>query len=54
MAKHNLTWSDLNAEIDELRHRFPKLQDDDLFVLWFLRAYLTENESIAVEAVSGG
>lgn len=49
-----LTFADLKSAIRELGDRFPKLNDDDLFVTWFLRAYVTESEEKAVNAVTGG
>lgn len=44
----------LGQEIDDLRERFPKLKDDELFVLWFVWAYLTEDPDRAAEALVGG
>ena len=38
----------------QLGERFPRFGDDDLFVLWFLRAYLTDSEDRAAEAITGG
>ncbi|BCO30071.1 hypothetical protein TspCOW1_01740 [Thiohalobacter sp. COW1] len=49
-----LSISDLNAEIRELGERYPELKNDDLFVLWFLRAYITDDERLAAEAIAGG
>lgn len=46
--------NDLKREIRELRERYPALRDDDLFVLWFLRAFVTEDEATAAAAVCGG
>ncbi len=45
---------DLRREIVDLRERYPKLAEDDLFVLWFLRAFVTDDESQAVQALTGG
>lgn len=45
---------DLRVQIDELRVRYPALKDDDLFVLWFLLAYITDDERLAVQAIAGG
>lgn len=44
----------LRREIDLLRERVPNLKDDELFVVWFLRAYITEDEELALRSVSGG
>src|SRR5438094_96773 len=49
-----ITESDLKNEIVDMRERFPRLQDSDLFVAWFLKAYVTEKEKEAVGALVGG
>jgi hypothetical protein len=49
-----LSEHDLRREIDEYRERYPNLGDDDLFVLWFLRAFVSESEADAASAVRGG
>lgn len=49
-----LTEADLRREIADYRERYPKLGDDELFVLWFLRAFVTDDESQAVKALCGG
>ena len=54
MKKTDLTMDDLQQAIHELGDRFPKFGDDDLFVLWFLRAYVTDIEDRAAEAITGG
>jgi len=54
MAKEKLTIQDLNDALADIEDRFPNLCRDDLFTLWFLRAYATENEELAARAVSGG
>ena len=51
MAK--VTLSDLTRELREWGRRFPRLRDDALFVAWFLRAYVTDNEDQAVGALTG-
>jgi hypothetical protein len=38
------TEKDLRREIADLAERYPKLSEDDLFVLWFLRAFVTDDE----------
>jgi hypothetical protein len=48
------TEKDLSRELADLGERYPKLADDDLFVLWFLRACVTEDEQQAVGALTGG
>jgi AIPR protein len=46
--------ADLKNEIADMRERFPRLQDSDLFVAWFLKAYVTEKEQDAIGALVGG
>ncbi len=43
-----LTHQDLTRELETIREIYPKLTDDNLFVLWFLRAFITEDIDIAV------
>ena len=54
MASIRLSDSDLRREIDDFRERYPTLGDDELFVLWFLRAFVAEDEATAVKALCGG
>jgi len=54
MKKIELTLKDLKEALTELGERFRNFKDDDLFVLWFLRAYVTDNEDQAAKAISGG
>ena len=42
MVTHQMTLDHLKAELEEIATRYPNVNDDDLFVLWFLRAYVTE------------
>ena len=50
-----VTETDLKNEIADMRERFPRLQDSDLFVAWFLKAYVTgEKEDVAISALVGG
>ena len=44
----------LREQIDDIGQRYPALKPDQLFTVWFLRAYLTESEKAAVEAITGG
>jgi hypothetical protein len=54
MATAHLTDTDLRRELADFRDRYPKLAPDELFVLWFLRAFVAEDEGAAVSAVCGG
>lgn len=52
--KVELGIDDLKDQLDDIHRRYPTFKEDDLFVCWFLRAYLTEDEKLAAEAVTGG
>jgi hypothetical protein len=56
MAKRisELTINDLKGAIKELGEQYPNFDDDDLFVLWFLRAYVTDNLDKGAESITGG
>lgn len=54
MTTTALTEADLRRELDEFKERYPKLADDELFVLWFLRAFVAEDEGSAAAALCGG
>tara|TARA_B100002003_G_scaffold218239_1_gene219047 strand:- start:203 stop:1981 length:1779 start_codon:yes stop_codon:yes gene_type:complete len=49
-----LTYEQLEAEIKELGQKYNKFPDEDLFVLWFLSAYVTDNLEIAASAITNG
>lgn len=44
----------LRREVLEIRDRYPKLSLDNAFVAWFLRAFIVDDESTAVESLKGG
>jgi hypothetical protein len=50
----NVTDRDLRTEIADMRERFPRLQDSELFVGWFLTSFVTESEAEAIGALVGG
>src|SRR5712691_11515148 len=54
MATAHLTEADLRREIAEFRDRYPKLGDDELFVMFFLRAFVAEDDSAAMAGLCGG
>jgi hypothetical protein len=55
MSDHELaTHKRLKSELTELGNRYLGLKDDSLFVLWFLRAYVTDDEQKAADAICGG
>lgn len=45
--------ADLANEMADLRDRYPNLKDDELFVLWFLTAYVVDNPDVAANALVG-
>jgi AIPR protein len=45
---------DLREELTDLGSRFRSLSENDLFVLWFLLAYLVEDEDVAARGLVGG
>ena len=53
MRDKDLTFEQLKREIHELRDRFPRFQEEEVFVLWFLRAYVTDREEVAAESLAG-
>jgi len=53
MATARARLEDLKAELEELSHRNARFSDDNLFILWFLKAYVTDSESAAGDAVVG-
>src|SRR6266851_1213606 len=44
---------DLRLQLSDFHSRYPKLQDDELFVMWFLHSYLVEDENLAAKALVG-
>jgi hypothetical protein len=54
MTTTALTETDLRRELDEFKERYPKLADDELFVLLFLRAFVADDEGSALSALCGG
>ncbi|MBN1904810.1 MAG: AIPR family protein [Deltaproteobacteria bacterium] len=54
MAKGNFIMDDLKNELEELHQRYPVMKKEDLFIIWFLRAYVTEDLDAAAQAVTNG
>src|SRR5690349_19171579 len=54
MRRSELTLKDLRIELADFEERHPQLSEDDLFVAWFMRAYITDDEDAGVRAVAGG
>ncbi|MGH2655923.1 MAG: AIPR family protein [Actinomycetota bacterium] len=53
MPASNTSLAHLRAHVAELEEDFPHHAPDDLFLIWFLYAYLVEDITIADAAVSG-
>jgi len=45
---------DLKKEVEEIKDRYPAISIDNVFVAWFLRAFITDNEKSAIKALLGG
>ncbi len=54
MPTEKLSEKDLKRELNDLQARFPKLNDKQIFIAWFLRASITADEQTAVAALCGG
>lgn len=46
-------FNDLKKEVLEIQDRYPKLSSDNAFVVWFLRAFITEDEKNAFQSITG-
>ena len=53
MKTNDLTEKDLKIELDSLKEQFNNKKYDELFIAWFLRAFITENEEEAISALTG-
>lgn len=49
-----VTEKDLRAEIEDMRQRYRALKDDDLFVAWFMKCFVTDTEKEGVDSLVGG
>jgi hypothetical protein len=54
MATSQITTKDLQNELRDMRERFPSLKDDELFVAWFMKCFVTDTEDEGVASVIGG
>ena len=48
MAMIDTLMDDLKVELDELHHLYPVLKVEDLFLVWFLRAYVTDDLDLEI------
>lgn len=51
--KPRVSIDSIKSEIDQIRRTYPKLKDDSAFVLWFMLAYLTDSEDVALKSLTG-
>lgn len=54
MLDTKLSLSHLKKEIKELKQSFPVFKNEDLFVIWFLKAYVTDDDTEAADAIVNG
>lgn len=54
MKNLGVTYEHLKSEIKELGLKYYKLPNEDLFIMWFLRAYITDNLEEAANAITNG
>jgi hypothetical protein len=44
----------IKKEVKEITHQVPNISPDNAFIVWFLRAFFTDDQTQAVEALTGG
>ena len=49
-----VTEKNLKAEVEDVRERYRSLKNDDLFVAWFMKCFVTDTEEEAVASLVGG
>ena len=54
MPTEKLTLVDLKREMDDMQSRYPRLRHPEIFVAWFMRAFVTADEPSAVTSLCGG
>ena len=54
MPSAPLSMDDLSYQLEDFGQRFLSLENHQLFLLWFMRAYLTDDESRAANAITDG
>jgi hypothetical protein len=54
MSEANFLFQNLKTELEQLRQHHPALKEEDLFLVWFLRAYVTDDPEIAVKSITNG
>lgn len=51
MEKANAVTESLKVEIEQLGEQYNKLSDEDLFTVWFMRAFLTPDNNVAADSL---
>ncbi len=54
MPTEKLTQADLKREMDDMQSRYPRLRHPEIFVAWFMRAFVTADEQSAITSLCGG
>lgn len=49
-----VTEKDLKSEVEDMRQRYRNLKDDELFVAWFMKCFITDTEGEGVASLVGG
>lgn len=49
-----VTEKDLTAEVSDMRERYRNLKDDELFVAWFMKCFVTDTEEEGMASLVGG
>lgn len=52
--KEKITLGSIKDELKQIKNKSPHLKDDEAFVLWFLIAYLLDDEEQAKKCLTGG
>lgn len=53
MKNHKNLFNDLKKEVIEIHDSYPAINENDCFIAWFLRAFITNNEEEAIKALTG-
>src|SRR5262249_43125089 len=50
----NNDFNHIKQEVTEITKQGPKISSEDAFIVWFLRAFFTDDQDQAVSALTGG
>jgi hypothetical protein len=53
MKSKSRNLNDLNREVESFKDSYPSFSPDSLFILWFMRAYITDDLELAARSVTG-